>query len=109
IRVVGSRIVLDLILYELEARQSHAIERLVIGAAGVRNRNRPQGVAFGCTDKILERGKPRPEYRANLVIALKIDPANLAGAVVQIEVAGEFLVFGFHLELRRRLRLSRRT
>jgi hypothetical protein len=41
----------------------------------------------------MERNKPLAEDRADCLIALEVDASDLACAVVEVEVTGEFLVF----------------
>ena len=52
VRVVGAGVVLDVVLDELEARQADAVERLVVGAAGVANGQRGRA-------QVAERLQPR--------------------------------------------------
>src|SRR6266446_3914095 len=60
--------VLHRVLNELEARESHGIEGLMIGPAGVANSD-------GGRAQILERLEPRLENRTRHIVALEIDPA----------------------------------
>ena len=77
-----ARVVLDRILNELEAGQPDRVERLVIRAAGVADRQRRHA-------EVVERLHPLLEDRRDGLVALQVDAANRAGAVVDVEVAGE--------------------
>ena len=83
--VVGPGVVLDLILDELEAGQADAVERLVVGAAGVGDGQR--GGAH-----LAEGLEPLAEDRADGLVPLEVDAADLAGAVVEVEVGLELVV-----------------
>src|SRR5262245_51821049 len=63
----------------------------MIGAAGVADRQRGHL-------EVVERLHPRLEYRRRSFVALQVNTANCAGAVVQVEVAGEFRVRWLRLE-----------
>ena len=63
------------------------VEGLVVGAAGVAD-----GDDAG--REVLERGEPGFEDRAHHFVALQVDAADTAGAVIDVEVAREFLVLG---------------
>ena len=76
-------LVLDFVLDELEAGQADAVERDVVGAAGV-------ALGDGRDAEVLERLDPGCEDRRDGVILLRVDAADLAGAVVEVEVGGEF-------------------
>src|SRR5579859_2203761 len=81
---MGSALIVERILNELEAGQADGVERKMIGAAGVAHGERRDA-------EILERRNPLPEDRLLCGIALEIDPADLSGAVVDIEVRIERL------------------
>ena len=66
------------VLDELEARQADRVERQVVGAAGVADRERGAR-GRGTAAATLE---DRPHH----VVALQVDAADLAGAVVEVEV-----------------------
>ena len=74
------------ILNELEAGQPHRVKRLVIGSARVADGDRICAV-------ILEGVQPRLEDGPHHVVALQIRAADLAGAVVQVEVTRELGMF----------------
>src|SRR5262249_45594975 len=86
-----TRAVFDFVLDELKGGQSDRVEREVVGAAGVAagQRRRPQ---------IAERFKPGAEDRTHRLVALKVDAANLASAVVEVEIGRELFVSGFERE-----------
>src|ERR1043166_8677087 len=81
--MVRPRTVVQGILDELKARQTHRIKRQMVCAAGVADCNRRH-------PKVLERRQPRFKDGANHLVALKVDPTNLAAAIVYVKVAGEF-------------------
>src|ERR1019366_196323 len=85
------RVVVHRVLNELEARQSHGVERLVVGAAGIANGDDTGG-------EIFDGGEPLFEDGPHHLVALQINAANSAGAVIDIEIAGEAVVFagGLH-------------
>src|SRR5258706_16088928 len=58
-----------------------------------------------CSKHFPEGSEPGPEDRPHFLIALQVDPTNLAGPVVEIEIASELVMLGFHFELRRCLLL----
>ena len=80
--VVSPRVVLDLVLDELEAGQADAVERLVVGAAGVGDRQ-------GGGAHLAERLEPLAEDRPDGLVALHVDAADLAGAVIEVEIGRE--------------------
>src|SRR5215510_9911967 len=86
--MVRSRVVLNLVLNELEAWQPNTIKREVICSTSVGNRQRR------CSH-VLEWSKPVAEERSNSLVALQINSADLPSAVVEIEVATEFFPFRF--------------
>ena len=86
IGVVRARVVVHRVLNELEAGQAHGVERKVVGAAGIADGN-------GRSAHVFEGFEPSFEDRPHHVVALQIDAANFAGAVVVVEVAGELGVF----------------
>src|SRR5689334_19971414 len=59
----------------------------MIGAAGVADRD-------GGSAEVLKWCKPRLEHRAHHVVVLQVDAADLARAVVQVEIARQFRVLG---------------
>ena len=87
IGVVRAGHVVERILDELEAGKTHRVERLVVGASGVGQRQRRRS-------EVLERREPRLEDRPDHVVALKIDAADPAAAVVQVEIRGQARVLG---------------
>src|SRR5208283_2390105 len=70
---------MDLVLDELETRQPDAVERLVVGAVGVGNRD-------GRGTHLTARLEPLAEDRPCSLVALEVNPPNLASPVVEIEV-----------------------
>src|SRR6185295_6533458 len=89
--MVCARVVFDLVLDKLKSRQTNRIERKVVRAAGVGDRER------ACAH-VSERRQPLPEEGANAFVALQVNSANLAGAIVEIEITTQLLVFGFLYE-----------
>ena len=81
--VVRARVVVHRILDELEAGEADGVVRKMIGAAGVTDRQ--SGHA-----EIVERNHPGIEEGRDHFIALEIDAANFAGAVVDVVVGVEF-------------------
>ena len=77
--VVGAGTVFDGVLDELERGQLDGIEGDMIGAAGV-----GEGEGFGA--EVAQRLQPAAKQRAHLFVAVNIDAADFAGAVVEIEV-----------------------
>src|SRR6185503_21092682 len=70
-----------------EAGQADRVVRSVIGAAGVADGQRGHADAA-------ERLHPLAEDRGDGVVLLQVDAADRAGAVVDVEVAGELRVLG---------------
>ncbi len=64
------------------------VEGFVIGAAGVAH-------GEGGDAQVLQRLNPLLEDRRDGGITLQVDAANLAAAVVEVEVAGNLLRSGF--------------
>jgi len=79
VRVMRQRVVLDFVLDELEAGQADAVEGQVVGAAGV-------GEAQRGGTHVAEGLEPLAEGGAHRLIPLEIDAADLAGAVVEVEI-----------------------
>src|SRR5262245_49408085 len=77
--VMGPRFVLQLVLDELEGRQPHFVERLVIGAAGLVHRDE-RGAEIG------ERLEPGLEDGDDTGVVLAVDPADLSAPVVEVEI-----------------------
>src|SRR5262245_38922847 len=69
--VMGASCVIERVLDELEARKSNGVEREMVGAAGVANRDR-------CGAEILEGSEPGLENGPHHVVALKVDAPNLS-------------------------------
>src|SRR5688500_10941867 len=85
-----TRVVLDLVLDELKSRKPDTVKRKMIGPTGVRHRKR---LRF----HVGEWSKPRFEVRPDPGIALHIDTADPACAVVEIVVGGKLVVIcGLH-------------
>ena len=92
---MSARVVLDFILDELKSRQADAVERLMIGAARVRDRD--------CAGAhVAERRQPLSEEIAHAAIALQVNAANFSGAVIEIEIAGKLFILGQSRQLCRR-------
>lgn len=78
--------VLDVVLNKLEARDPHSIKREVVEAAGGRQRQRLHSF-------VLKWLHPRAEDWRRRRVALLVNTANGASAVVEIEVRGKFAGF----------------
>ncbi len=91
---MSPRIVLDRVLYELEPRQPHSIERLMVGSTGIPQRKRSRS-------HFAERREPGAEDRSDGFVSLQVDASNLAGAVIEVEVTGELRLLGSQCESRR--------
>src|ERR1022692_3529314 len=87
--MVGAGLVLDGILDELESRDADGIKGLMVGAAGVTHGERVHAQVF-------ERLHPGFKDWGYRFVLLQIDASNLAGAVVHVEIGGDFRLFGFH-------------
>src|SRR5215472_15826767 len=98
--MVRARIVFDLVLDELEAGEPDGIERKVIGAAGIRKRER-----LGA--QVAEGREPLAKQICDPGVSLQINAANLPGAAIEIEVAGESLIFRHFYQCGRRRRAAR--
>ena len=72
----------------LSPAPSDAVKGQVVCAAGVAQRQRRSA-------QIVERRQPCAEDRARGLVALQINAADLAGAIVQVEIDRELLVLGF--------------
>ena len=72
------------------------VEGFVVGAAGVAQRD-------GGDAKILQRLNPLGKDRRHRSVLLQVDTANLAAAVVEVEVAGNLLILGLELDRAARL------
>ena len=57
----------------------------MIRSAGIRKRKR-------LSTQVAERRQPLAEQRSDSIIPLQIDAANLACAVIEIEIAGQLVV-----------------
>ena len=84
--------IVQLVLHELEARNACAVERHVVGAAGG---------ALGDDGRahVVPRLQPAFEDRRRRQVFLRIDAADLAAAIVQVEVGGNLVVAGGALQL----------
>src|SRR5437016_13129887 len=87
--MMRSRIVLELVLNELEPGQTDGIIGEVIRASSVLQGERRRSHICG-------RGKPLPENRPDGFVPLHVDAADLTAAVVVVKVDGKFL--GFRLQ-----------
>src|SRR5579871_97924 len=74
--------ILQRILNELECRQTDTVERDVVRAPRVPNRQRGRA-------QILQRLHPSLEDWTRLVVVLDVDAADLAAAVVEVIVSGK--------------------
>src|SRR5690606_18078879 len=90
--VVDVAEVVQPVLYELEAREPGAVEGDVVGAAGVARGD------HGGAD-VVERLQPGLEDRHRGQVLLRVDAADPAGTVVEVEVGAELLVRRLALEL----------
>ena len=77
--VMGAALVVEIVLDELETGNADRIEAQVIGAAGVAHRD-------GGDAEVLQRRDPLRKDGRDRRVALEIDAANLARAVVDVEV-----------------------
>src|SRR5215469_10969195 len=84
--------VLHRVLNELESGKADRIEGNVIGAARIANGD-------GGSAQIPEWRQPGFENRAHHIVALQIYAADTAGAVIEVEIAGEFGVLRFALHV----------
>src|SRR5580700_4953114 len=94
---MAARTVIQRVLDELESGDADAVKRFVIGAAGIAQRD-------GGNAKVFEWLHPLGEDRSHGSILLQVDTANLAAAIIKIEVAGNLLIL--RLELDRTARLA---
>src|SRR5204863_1613554 len=78
------RVVVELVLDELEAGEADGVEGEVIGAAGAAHRQR-RGT------EVVKRDEPFPEDRNDRRVLLTVDAPHLSGAVVEVEVRRELL------------------
>lgn len=88
--MVRPGVVLDGILDELESGQADRVEGEVVRSTRILRGQRRRS-------QIVERGQPGPEDRADGVIPLEVDPADLPGSVIEIEVGGKVVVCFFIL------------
>src|SRR3989442_7565492 len=89
--MVRARSVIERILNELEPRDADSIKSLMVGATGVAYTHR--GYA-----QIFQRLDPLGKDRSYSGILLKINAANLAAAIIDVEIPGNFLLVGFKLQ-----------
>src|SRR5882762_6639281 len=89
--VMRTGVVVHGVLNELETGKADGVVGKVIGSAGIAN-------AESGHSKIVEGFHPGGEKRSYHFVALKVDAANLAGGVVDVEVGVEFGVFGKSLD-----------
>src|SRR6185295_8166531 len=87
--------VLNFVLNKLEARQANRVKRKMIGSARVGYRKRG-GAHFA------ERCQPLTKDWPDRFVILQIDAADLAGAVIEIEVGTEFFIVRFRYQHARR-------
>ena len=84
-RVVRDAAVIERVLDELEARQPDRLHVLVVGAAGLAGGHRAGAHA-------VERREPFLQQRNRADVVLGIDAADLADAVVEVEIGLEVVV-----------------
>ena len=84
---MGARVVFERILNELETGEADGVVRKMIGAAGVLNRD-------GVHPHRLERLHPFAENRPCGFVALQIDAAEFAAAIVNVEVNVKLALLG---------------
>ncbi len=88
---MGASVVVHRILDELEAGEADGVVGKVVGAAGVAD-------GQGGHAEIVERDHPGVEDGRNHFIALEIDAADFAGAIVDVVVGVELGVLGKNLD-----------
>ena len=79
VRMVGAALVVEHVLNELESGDAHRVKAQVIGAAGV-------AIGDGGNAEVLQRRNPLRKDRRNGPVSLRVDAANFAGAVIDIEI-----------------------
>lgn len=77
--VMGTSVVVEVILNELEAGQADGVECDVVGTAGI-------AIGHGVGTHVSEGFQPRFEHLSDGRVALRVDAADLATTVVEIEV-----------------------
>src|ERR1700748_710351 len=83
--------VIEIILNELEAWNSNGVKTQVIGSTGV-----PHG--YRGNAEVFEGSHPLRKDWGNGCVALQVDSANLARAVVDVEVSRDEFLFGLHFQ-----------
>src|SRR6267143_1061144 len=91
--MMRAAVVFHRVLYELEAGQSHGVERKMIGSTRVPN-------AQGRHSQVFEGLHPGLKDRRHGFVALQIDTSNRSGAVVNVKVACEFRMVRLQLHVR---------
>ncbi len=76
---MGAAFVIHRVLNELETRDARGIERLMVRAAGIAHGKRIHA-------QVAKRLHPRCKDRLDPGVLLHVNAANLAGAVVHIEI-----------------------
>src|SRR5207244_2209487 len=89
IRVMGTRLVLDGILDELETGNADGVERQMVRTTRVAHSD-------GVHAQVVKRQHPGLKYGLDRGIFLKIDAANFSRAVINIEVSRDFGLFRLH-------------
>ena len=89
--MVRAALIVQHVLDELEAGDADRVEAQVIGAASVAIRDRGYAQVF-------EWGNPLRKNRRNGRVALRIDAADLARAVIHIEVGGNEFLLRLHCQ-----------
>src|SRR4051812_14550308 len=84
-------VVIQVVLDELEARNSHCIEAQVVSTARVAHGN-------GGNAQVLEGRNPLGEDGRYSGISLGVDSANLARPVVHVEIRRDQLLLRFYLQ-----------
>jgi hypothetical protein len=82
--MMRQRPVIQTVLDELKSGQPDAIEGLMIRPAGVGRRDR-----FG--PQVRKRCQPATEDRPTRLVALRLNPPDPAGAVVQVEIGRQLI------------------
>src|SRR5215470_16867682 len=86
--MMRARPVVEHVLNKLESRDTDGIERLMIRTAGVTHGD-------AADPEVRERRNPLLEAGGDRGILLQIDSANLAGAIINVEVSGDLCLVCF--------------
>ncbi len=91
IGMVRARAIIQAILDELKTRNADGIKRFVISSSGVAHADRGNAEVFQGIDPLLKDGR-------NSGVLLQVDAENFSAAIIDIEVAGDFLLIRLKLE-----------